>query len=359
MSEISVDLGARSYIIDIGSGNLGQLGQKIAGFAPQVSRVFIVSNPTVFDAYGQTAYAALRAAHMPATQHFLIPDGEAYKSWETLYTILSAMLEAKLDRKSVVIALGGGVIGDIAGMAAALYQRGVDFIQVPTTLLSQVDSSVGGKVAVNHPAGKNMLGAFYQPKAVLIDIDTLRTLPAREISAGLAEVAKYGFIGNLEFIAWLENNTTALRALAPEALLHAVEVSCKAKADIVASDEREQGARALLNFGHTFAHAIEAGLGYGAWLHGEAVGAGMVAATKLSQRYGSISDADVVRVESLVGALGSPTQLPSLGAEKYWDLMALDKKNESGSATFILLENMGRAKVKKGVPFAVVKPLLP
>lgn len=359
MSEVHVSLGERSYSIDIGSGNLGRLGEKIAKIAPQVSGVFVVSNQTVFDLYGATVLRSLNAAQLPRCSHFLIPDGEAHKSWETLYGILSAMLEAKLDRKAVLVALGGGVVGDIAGMAASLYQRGIDFVQVPTTLLAQVDSSVGGKVAVNHPLGKNMLGAFYQPRAVLIDTDTLRSLPAREVSAGLAEVAKYGLIGDLEFIAWLERNTEKLRALDSAALVHAVEVSCNAKAKIVAGDEREQGNRAVLNFGHTFAHAIEAGLGYGAWLHGEAVGAGMIAATKLSRRYGSVSDADVRRVQNLVGALGSPTHMPALGARKYWDLMALDKKNESGKTTFILLEKLGQAKVAKGVPFKDVEALLP
>ncbi len=359
MSEVRVPLGERSYSIDIGSGNLARLGEKIAKITPQVSEVFIVSNQAVFDLYGAATSRSLAAANLPRHSHYLIPDGEAYKSWETLYRILSAMLAAKLDRKAVLIALGGGVVGDIAGMAASLYQRGIDFVQVPTTLLAQVDSSVGGKVAVNHPLGKNMLGAFYQPKAVIIDTETLRSLRAREVSAGLAEVAKYGFIGDLAFIDWLEQNTGNLRALDSAALIQAVEVSCAAKAKIVAGDEREQGNRALLNFGHTFAHAIEAGLGYGAWLHGEAVAAGMVAATKLSQRYGSVTDTDVSRVTNLVAALGCPTQLPSLGAAKYWDLMALDKKNESGKTTFILLEALGRAKVVKGVPFANVERLLP
>jgi 3-dehydroquinate synthase len=358
MSQVVVSLDSRTYSIDIGSGNLRKLGQKIADFAPQVSSVFIVSNPKVFNLYGAAAIASVRAAQLPPPQHYLIPDGEAHKTWETLYAILTAMLEAKLDRKSVLVALGGGVIGDIAGMAASLYQRGIDFIQVPTTLLAQVDSSVGGKVAVNHPAGKNMLGAFYQPKAVLIDIETLNTLPAREISAGLAEVAKYGFIGDAEFIGWLEHNAGRLRALESEAIAYAVMVSCKAKAEIVASDEREQGRRALLNFGHTFAHAIEAGLGYGTWLHGEAVGAGMVAATQLSRRFGDVSDSDVVRVRGLIAALGCPTQLPALGAQRYWDLMALDKKNESGRTTFILLTALGRARVEKGVTYLQVEPLL-
>ena len=253
------------------------------------------------------------------------------------------MLAKRCDRKTTVIALGGGVVGDVAGFAAATYQRGVAYIQIPTTLLSQVDSSVGGKTAINHPLGKNMIGAFYQPRLVLSDISTLRTLPERELSAGLAEVVKHGAIMDADFFSWLEENMERLMARDADALGYAVEQSCRAKAEIVAADEREEGRRAILNFGHTFGHAIEAGLGFGTWLHGEAVSAGMLLAADLSMRQGDISESDVSRLTKVLKRAGLPVQAPSLGAERYRELMGYDKKVQRGKLRLILLKSIGEA----------------
>jgi 3-dehydroquinate synthase len=356
-SRVQVALGARSYSIQIGEGLLATAGATISAVLPRCRRVVLLSNPTVDALYGRRVIASLRAAGM-IVDVILIPDGERFKTWETLDQILTQMLTLGIDRSSVLVALGGGVVGDIGGFAAAIYQRGIAFVQIPTTLLAQVDSSVGGKVAVNHPLGKNMLGAFYQPKVVLIDLAVLRSLPAREITAGLAEVIKYGFIGESDFVTWFEENTDNLRALKPEQIAFAVRKSCEAKAAIVAADETETGVRALLNFGHTFAHAIESGLGFGAWLHGEAVGAGMVAAAALSHRLGRISELDATRVRALVSRIGCPVDLPPLGATRYWELMQMDKKAENEKVTFILLNKIGFAEVVRAVAFADVVPLL-
>jgi 3-dehydroquinate synthase len=287
----------------------------------------------------------------------VLPDGEAHKDWPTLNRIFDALLEHGCDRKTVLVALGGGVVGDMAGFAAASYMRGVPFVQVPTTLLAQVDSSVGGKTAINHPLGKNMIGAFYQPVQVVCDLDTLATLPPRELSAGLAEVIKYGPIFDMEFLGWIEANIDALLRRDRAALAHAVRRSCEIKAEVVGQDERESGLRAILNFGHTFGHAIEAGLGYGEWLHGEAVGCGMVMALQLSRRLGLVDEAFVQRVSTLIAKAGLPTVGPALGTDRYLSLMRVDKKAEAGQIRFVVIERPGQAGVR-GAPDEVVRQVL-
>jgi 3-dehydroquinate synthase len=279
-----------------------------------------------------------------------LADGEVYKTSETLNLIYDALLTHRCERSTPLIALGGGVIGDMTGFAAACYLRGVPFIQIPTTLLSQVDSSVGGKTGINHPLGKNMIGAFYQPQLVLADISTLNTLPDKELSAGLAEVIKYGLIRDLPFLEWLEQNMDKLLARDPEALQYAVFRSCENKAEVVAADEREGGERALLNLGHTFGHAIESGMGYGCWLHGEAVAAGTIMAADLSQRLGWISEADVERVRTLFVRANLPVISPDLGVEKYLEFMGHDKKVEGGKLRFVLLKQIGHAVIEGNVP---------
>jgi len=273
----------------------------------------------------------------------VLPDGEVHKNWQTLNLIFDELLGAQADRKATLIALGGGVVGDMTGFAAACYMRGVPFVQVPTTLLSQVDSSVGGKTGINHPLGKNMIGAFWQPSAVLADIGTLSTLPERELAAGLAEVIKHGVIADEKYFDWIEANIESLNARDTATLSYAVQRSCEIKAQVVASDEREQGLRATLNFGHTFGHAIEAGLGYGEWLHGEAVGCGMVMAADLSARLGFIDEALVPRIKALVTAAKLPVTGPDLGEDRYIDLMRVDKKAEGGDIRFVLLNRLGQA----------------
>jgi len=294
--------------------------------------------------YLERVAAPLRAAGREVVE-IVLPDGEEYKNWESLNLVFDALLAAKCDRKTTLVALGGGVIGDMTGFAAATYMRGVPFVQVPTTLLAQVDSSVGGKTGINHPRGKNMIGAFYQPRAVLADTATLDTLPARELSAGLGEVIKHGAILDAGFFDWIEQNIGKLLARDPDALAHAIARSCEIKADVVRKDEREGGLRAVLNFGHTFGHAIEAGLGYGNWLHGEAVGCGMVMAADLSQRLGFVDEATVARVRALVEAAGLPVVAPDLGADRWIELMEVDKKNEGGAIKFILLKPLGGSQI--------------
>ncbi|MBZ0226793.1 MAG: 3-dehydroquinate synthase, partial [Comamonas sp.] len=290
-----------------------------------------------------------------------LPDGEAFKDWETLNRIFNALLEHQCDRKTVLYALGGGVIGDMTGFAAACYMRGVPFVQVPTTLLAQVDSSVGGKTAINHPLGKNMIGAFYQPRLVICDLSTLDTLPDRELSAGLAEVIKYGPIADMAFFAWLEAHLDAVRARDRAALAHVVRRCCEINAEVVAQDERESGLRAILNFGHTFGHAIETGLGYGAWLHGEGVAAGMVMAAELSRRLGLVDAAFVGRLRALIERAGLPTQGPVLdggdNASRYLELMHVDKKAEAGEIRFVLIDGPGRA-VLRAAPDALVREVI-
>jgi 3-dehydroquinate synthase len=340
---VSVDTPGGCYEILIGSGLLAEPAAWRG--LPTASQALIVTNTTVAPLYA----AALQQAIAPHYRHISVlslPDGEAHKDWPTLNRIFDHLLESAADRKTVLFALGGGVVGDMTGFAAACYMRGVPFVQVPTTLLAQVDSSVGGKTAINHPLGKNMIGAFYQPRRVVCDLATLQTLPGREVSAGLAEVIKYGPIADDAFLGWIEDHLDALRALDPAALLHAVQRSCEIKAAVVGADERESGQRAILNFGHTFGHAIEAGLGYGEWLHGEAVGCGMVMASDLSARLGLVPAAYADRVRRLVERAGLPVRGPALGSSRYLELMGLDKKAEAGEIRFVVIEAPGRAGVR-------------
>ncbi|MBV2234896.1 MAG: 3-dehydroquinate synthase [Sterolibacterium sp.] len=343
MRSLNVRLGARSYPIHIGPGLLTQAELILPHL--RTPRVAIVSNETVAPLYLDKLAAPLRAAGVQVTE-IILPDGEAHKNWETLNRIFDQLLAERCDRSTTLIALGGGVIGDLTGFAAASYQRGVPFIQVPTTLLAQVDSSVGGKTGINHPRGKNMIGAFWQPQLVLADTDTLQTLPARELSAGLAEVIKYGLIRDLPFLAWLEAQMDALLACDGSALAQAIERSCQNKAEVVAADELEtakEGGRALLNLGHTFGHAIETGLGYGQWLHGEAVAAGMVMAAELSHRLGWLDAAAVARLSQLLQRAALPVRGAALGAERYLELMGHDKKVIAGKLRLVLLRQLGEA----------------
>jgi len=340
MRTVTVGLGDRAYPIHIGEGLLSRSDLFLAHL-PQ-RKVSVVTNTTVASLYLEKFSAALRAAGVEIVP-VVLPDGEQHKNWPTLNSIFDALLSNRCERKSAVIALGGGVVGDLAGFAAASYQRGVPFIQVPTTLLAQVDSSVGGKTAINHPLGKNMIGAFYQPRMVMADTAVLDSLPARELSAGLAEVIKYGLIMDLPFLGWLEANMDGLNERDPAALAYAVTRSCENKAAVVAADERESGERALLNLGHTFGHAIEAGLGFGTWLHGEAVAAGTILAARLSERMGLLTGNDVERVARLFARAGLPVEAPSLGQDRYLELMGHDKKVENGRLRLVLLQSLGKA----------------
>ena len=341
MKTLNVDLGDRSYPIYIGSQLLDQ-PELIRPFVTG-TQVMIVSNETVAPLYLEKVEKLFADFD---TESVILPDGEQYKNLKELDAIFDALLSKRFDRKCTLVALGGGVVGDMTGFAAACYQRGVNFIQIPTTLLAQVDSSVGGKTGVNHPLGKNMIGAFHQPQCVVIDTDTLNTLDDRQLSAGIAEVIKYGFIRDTEFISWLENNMDKLLARDTEAIAYAIEISCQCKANVVAEDEKESGVRALLNLGHTFGHAIEAGTGYGNWLHGEAVGTGMLMAADLSMRQGWISEHDVQRVENLIDKAMLPTRAPhSIGFDKFMDLMAVDKKVRAGKINFVLYKTLGDAFV--------------
>jgi len=350
MESLSVALGSRSYPIHIGSGLL----ERAELYRPYLAggSVAIVTNQTVASLYLSRVRAALQGARVIEV---IVPDGEQAKGWQTLEGVFDTLLAGRLGRDGLVVALGGGVVGDLAGFAAAVYQRGVDFVQVPTTLLAQVDSSVGGKTAINHARGKNMIGAFHQPRAVIADVATLDTLPDRELRAGLAEVIKHGLALDLEFTHWLEQNIEKLLARERAALSHAVRRSCELKAAIVAADERESGARALLNFGHTFGHAIESGAGYGTWLHGEAIAAGMVMASELSQRLGNIQKADVARVRDLLRRAGLPVAGPALSPERMLELMAVDKKAAKGRVRFIVLEAIGRASLRGDLAESAVR----
>ncbi|ODU02170.1 3-dehydroquinate synthase [Thiobacillus sp. 65-1402] len=355
MQTLNVDLGDRSYPIHIGAGLLDH-ADLLLPHLPQ-KRVAVVTNTTVAPLYLERLTATLQAGGVAVTP-IVLPDGEAYKNWETLNLIFDALLTQRAERKTTLIALGGGVVGDMTGFAAASYQRGVPFIQIPTTLLSQVDSSVGGKTGINHPLGKNMIGAFYQPKVVLADTATLKTLPPRELSAGLAEVIKYGLIRDADFLAWLEANMAKLRALDPAAIAHAIYRSCEIKAQVVGQDEREGGIRAILNLGHTFGHAIETGMGYGNWLHGEAVAAGMVMAAQTSQRMGWLSEAEVERTRALIRAAGLPDVAPDLGVDAWLEYMGHDKKVEGGKMRFVLLKKLGEAVITGDVPADVLSGVL-
>ena len=355
MQTLNVALGERSYPIHIGPGLLRQAERLLPHLAQP--RVAIVTNTTVGPLYLETLSETLAGAGVEVIP-IILPDGEQYKNWETLNQIFDALLTHRAERKTTLIALGGGVIGDLTGFAAACYQRGVPFIQVPTTLLAQVDSSVGGKTGINHPLGKNMIGAFYQPKLVLADTDTLNTLPDRELSAGLAEVIKYGLIRDLPFLEWLETNMERLVARETQALTYAIYHACRNKAEVVAADERESGQRALLNLGHTFGHAIEAGMGYGNWLHGEAVAAGTMLAAELSRRLGYLTDTDLRRIAALFERARLPVKAPALGVETYLAYMGVDKKVEEGRIRFVLLERLGSAFVTAEVPAEVLRATL-
>ena len=352
--QVSIALGDRSYAISIDAGLLS-LGSAWQGL-PRAATALIVTNETVGPLYAADLQHSL-SAHYPKVLTLSLPDGEAYKTWETLQGIFDVLLENACDRKTVLFALGGGVVGDITGFAAACYMRGVPFVQVPTTLLAQVDSSVGGKTAINHPVGKNMIGAFYQPERVVCDLHTLQSLPARELSAGLAEVIKYGPIADMAFFDWIDTNLDALLQRDPQALAYAVQRSCEIKAYVVGQDERESGLRAILNFGHTFGHAIEAGLGFGEWLHGEAVGCGMVMAAQLSHRLGLVDAAFTERLTALIARAALPTVGPDLGVEAYLHHMRVDKKAEAGDIRFVLIDPPGSAVVR-GAPDALVSEVV-
>lgn len=346
MQSLRVELGARAYPIHIGAGLLGEPAlyrEHLAG-----GTAAVVTNPVVAPLYLDRARGALQAAGARVVE-ILIPDGEQAKSFEELERVLDALLAARCGRDALLVALGGGVVGDLAGFAAAIYQRGIPLLQVPTTLLAQVDSSVGGKTAINHARGKNMIGAFHQPCAVIADVTALDTLPDRELRAGLAEVIKHGLALDAGFVEWLERHLEALLARERDVMIHAVRRCCELKSQVVAADEREAGVRALLNFGHTFGHAIEAGTGYGSWLHGEAVAAGMVMAAELSLRLGLLGAADVDRIRTLLRRAGLPTAGHGLEPRRLLELMAYDKKAAQGKVRFVVLEAIGRAALRGGI----------
>jgi 3-dehydroquinate synthase len=356
MKTLHVDLANRSYPICIGTNLLEQK----ALFEPHLkssTTVFIVSNTTVAPLYAKTLMNTL--SQLGKTVRLLeLPDGESFKDWQRLQLIFDELLAHGADRQSMIIALGGGVVGDMAGFGAASFMRGIRFIQVPTSLLAQVDSSVGGKTGINHPLGKNMIGAFHQPVAVIADLNTLRTLPSRELSAGLAEVIKHGAIADADFLDWIEANTSALLACDTDAMAHAVLRSCEIKSAVVSADEREGGIRATLNFGHTFGHAIESGLGYGEWLHGEAVGCGMVMAADLSVRLGHIGQADAQRLKRIIESMHLPIAPPKLGAERFMELMQVDKKTEAGQIRYITLGSIGAARIQQVPDATVIETLI-
>jgi len=353
MQTVQIDLGPRSYSIRIGPGLLAD--PQVLGAAVSARDVLVVTNETVGPLYLQRLLRGLAGKRVASVA---LPDGEQYKTLGTLGRVFDALVAQRLNRDACVVALGGGVVGDMAGFAAACYQRGVDYVQAPTTLLAQVDSSVGGKTGVNHPGGKNLIGLFHQPRAVLADTATLATLPPRELCAGLAEVVKYGLIEDAGLLEWIENNVERLLALEPGALAHAIRRSCEIKARIVAADEREHGQRALLNLGHTFGHAIEAATGYGAWLHGEAVAVGMLLAADLSRRLGSIGAADVERVRNLLARIGLPTTAPAIGASRALELMGMDKKVLAGRIRLVLLKKLGQGTVSGDYPAEALQATL-
>lgn len=354
MISVNVDLGERGYPILIGPQLLGQPGL----LAPYIKgrQALVVTNERVAPLYLDALLKSLTGINC---ETLVLPDGEHTKTLETLQRIFDRLLESRHERSTTLIALGGGVTGDLTGFAAACYQRGVNFIQVPTTLLAQVDSSVGGKTGVNHPLGKNMIGAFYQPQVVVADIDVLKTLPRRELQAGMAEVIKYGLLGNLVFFDWLELHMDDLMAGDSLLLSEAVRICCEEKARIVAADEREGGQRALLNLGHTFGHAIEAAMGYGTWLHGEAVGTGMVMAADLSWRMGWISRDDAQRARHLISRAGLPVvPPPQMTADQFIELMSVDKKVQAGRIRFVLLRQLGEAFVTADIPEPILRQTL-
>jgi 3-dehydroquinate synthase len=353
MERLHIALGERSYPILIGPGLLDDAGLVAATVAAR--DVLVVTNVTVAPLYLARLERALAGRRVAA---MVLPDGERHKTLDTVAAVLDALVERRMNRDACVAALGGGVVGDIAGFAAACYQRGVDYVQVPTTLLAQVDSSVGGKTGVNHPGGKNLIGAFHQPRAVISDTGTLATLPPRELRAGLAEVIKYGLVADAAFLAWIEASLDGLLALEAGPLAHAIRRSCEIKAEIVAEDEREHGRRALLNLGHTFGHAIEAAAGYGEWLHGEAVGTGMLIAADLSRRLGWLDTPDVARVRELLARAGLPLAAPPIGAGRALELMGMDKKVLAGRIRLVLLRRLGDGVVSGDYPAAALEDTL-
>jgi 3-dehydroquinate synthase len=355
MQTLNVEFAERSYPIYFGRDLLTRTDLIL----PRLKRkqIALVTNTTVAPLYLEQFCEPLRREGVTIVP-VVLPDGEQYKTTETLGKIYDALLENRCERNTTLVALGGGVVGDMTGYAAATFLRGVPFIQVPTTLLAQVDSSVGGKTGINHPLGKNMIGAFWQPKLVLADTQTLNTLPDRELSAGLAEVIKYGLIRDREFFVWLEQNMPKLLARDPEALAYAIRRSCENKAEVVAADERESGERALLNLGHTFGHAIEAGMGYGVWLHGEGVAAGTMLAADPSRRLGWLTNADVARIAAIHVAANLPVVAPKLGVDVYLDLMGLDKKVAEGKIRLILLQSIGKAVFTADYPAVLLRETL-
>ena len=346
MRTLEVVLGDRSYPVHVGSGLLNRAGDLLANMIDR--RAVVVTNAIVAAHHLAPVRNSL-ASRGVGVDVVVVPDGETHKSWATLEDIITRLLELHVDRATTLIALGGGVVGDLAGFAAAICLRGLPFVQIPTTLLAQVDSSVGGKTGINHPLGKNMIGAFWQPRAVLIDVGCLQTLPQRELKAGLAEVIKYGAIRDAAFFGWLEQNSARLLGGDSVALEHAIHESCRIKAEIVSADERESGERALLNFGHTFGHAIENAQGYGAWLHGEAIAAGMLIASRLSERVCGLPPNERDRIERLIADCDLPTAPPKIGGERWLELMSHDKKAIDGAIRFVLLERVGHAVLKNGI----------
>ena len=354
MKTLELNLGNRSYPIYIGTDLIDQ--PDLFSACEKATSLYIVSNTTVAPLYSERLTKTLSAFGKPV-RTIVLPDGESYKDWKNLQLIFDDLLKFGADRQTMLLALGGGVIGDMTGFTAASFMRGIRFIQVPTTLLAQVDSSVGGKTGINHPLGKNMIGAFHQPAAVIADLNTLKTLPPRELSAGLAEVVKHGAIADAQFLDWIEANASALLACNTEAMEHAVLRSCEIKSAVVSADEREGGIRATLNFGHTFGHAIEAGMGYGEWLHGEAVGCGMVLGAELSRRLNFISETDVQRLTKIIQALNLPITPPKFGAQRYMELMQVDKKTEGGQIRYVVLEKIGKAQIKSVADVLVLETL--
>jgi 3-dehydroquinate synthase len=355
MKTLEVDLDNRSYPIHIGSDLIDQ--SELFSACKKATSVYIVTNTTVAPLYAERLTKTLEKFGKPV-RTIVLPDGESYKDWKNLQLIFDDLLKFGADRQALLVALGGGVIGDMTGFAAASFMRGIRFIQVPTTLLAQVDSSVGGKTGINHPLGKNMIGAFHQPAAVIADLNTLKTLPARELSAGLAEVVKHGAIADAEFLSWIEVNTKALLACDTAAMAHAVLRSCEIKSAVVSADEREGGIRATLNFGHTFGHAIEAGMGYGEWLHGEAVGCGMVMGADLSRRLNFITQDEANRLTQIIQSMNLPITPPKFGAQRYMELMQVDKKTEGGQIRYVVLEKIGKAQIKSVPDAKVIETIL-
>lgn len=354
MEKVRVELAERSYEIIIGCKNLSLLGERILRFefSPTIA---VISNPTVFGIYGNEVMRSLRDANFNCIS-VIIPDGEQYKNITWVYNIITELLKNRLDRNSCLIALGGGVIGDITGFAASIYMRGINFVQVPTTLLSQVDSSVGGKTGVNHELGKNMIGTFYQPRLVWIDIDTLKTLPRRELLCGISEIIKYGVIWDRELFEFLDKNKDSVLSLEPSAMAYIIRRSCEIKADIVSRDEQERGLRAILNYGHTIGHAVETETEYKRFLHGEAVAIGMNIEARLSWQMGLINKGDVIRIKRVIESYGLPSELPEdIDINSLISHMMIDKKVEAGQMRFILPEEIGRVIIKKGISVELIK----